>query len=550
MKRCVTVSAWLLAASLVGMGMLGRTATASECCPFCSAASQTLRQESLSMDAVAIASLVPDGRDDIDGNATFAVERVLRGDSILEPGQKVDLVYFGSGKSTKKFLLLGVDPRNLVWSTPLPLSEAATKYVDAIQALPDDSIARLEFYQQYFEHPDSLLSRDSYDEFALAPYDDVKKLKDKMNRAQLMEWVRDPEISPDRKRLYFTMLGICGTPEDADEFEAMIRSDEPEKRAGLDALIASYLMLKGPDGLKLIDERFLANRKASYPDVYSAVMALRFHGTEVEALPKDEILKSMRHLLDAPDLADLVIPDLARWGDWSQVDRLSELFKNANEDNSWVRVPVVNYLRACPLPAAKVRLVELEKIDPKAVKRASTFFPIPSPATTPKPPGAKGNTNNSSSYWSPMQRLESPVAADRKSLIGRVEEKNPVGSYAFVAGPPTAGARQRMTSQFAFGWRLNATSPVWEPMASHQGANLAGRYNGGLSDNSQYPIAGQKAPLRLEPEGFAMNSLSLWSVLGLSAAIFAVSMWMVAADMFGHELHLLRRLLHYSLVGR
>ena len=33
-------------------------------------------------------------------------------------------------------------------------------------------------------------------------------------------------------------------------------------------------------------------------------------------------------MLDRPQLADLVIPDLARWEDWSVMDRLVELFKN------------------------------------------------------------------------------------------------------------------------------------------------------------------------------------------------------------------------------
>jgi len=80
----------------------------------------------------------------------------------------------------------------------------------------------------------------------------------------------------------------------------------------------------------------------------------------------------------------LVIPDLARWEDWSQIDRMAKLFKEADDNSSWVRVPVVNYLRACPLPEAKTTLAELEKIDPKAVKRAATFFPIPQPAA-PQP---------------------------------------------------------------------------------------------------------------------------------------------------------------------
>jgi hypothetical protein len=119
----------LLAAGFAGIGLC--KPSLAECnCPFCSAASQTLRQESLSMDAVAIASLVSDGRLDIDGNATFLVERVLRGDSLLAKGQKVEANYFGPGKTEKKFLLLGVDPRNLVWSSPLPLSADAEKYME------------------------------------------------------------------------------------------------------------------------------------------------------------------------------------------------------------------------------------------------------------------------------------------------------------------------------------------------------------------------------------------------------------------------------------
>ena len=456
-------------------------------CPFCSAASQTLRQESLSMDAVAIAHLVTDGRIDIDGNATFEVESILRGNNLLEVGQKVEAVYFGPGKSDKKFLLLGVDPRNLVWSSPLPLSAEAVRYVESIQALPDDPIARLDFYQKHFEHPDSLLARDSYDEFALAPYADVKRLKDKMNRQQLLEWVRDPAKSPDRKRLYYTMLGICGLPEDAEEFEDMIESQDPEKRAGLDALIAAYLMIKGEDGLKLIDEQFLANRKASYPDVYSAVMALRFHGTEVEKLPKEAILKSMRHLLDAPDLADLVIPDLARWGDWSQIDRLSDLFKNANDDNSWVRVPVVNYLRACPLPEAKAKLEELEKIDPKAVKRAATFFPIPAPAAKPQ--------QNDNSSWSPLIPFGSPVRGPLAQL---------------------SGGRLAITHQVSWGVQLNdAASPAMEPIpVGFQGEN--------------------------EQADRQMNSFRWFSVIIIAGIMVSSLMWMVAAGMFSRELAFLQ----------
>src|SRR5690606_16613556 len=65
------------------------------------------------------------------------------------------------------------------------------------------------------------------------------------------------------------------------------------------------------------------------------------------------------------------------WEDWTQIDKLSQLFKSADEKSSWVRVPVINYLRACPLPEAEQALAELKEIDPAAFKRATSFFPVP-----------------------------------------------------------------------------------------------------------------------------------------------------------------------------
>jgi hypothetical protein len=96
-------------------------------------------------------------------------------------------------------------------------------------------------------------------------------------------------------------------------------------------------------------------------------------------------VQSLHHVLDRKDLADLVIPDLARWGDWSQVSRLEKLFVEAEKDNNWIRVPVVNYLRACPNPEAAEAIERLKAIDPESVKRASSFFSIPTPAPAPTP---------------------------------------------------------------------------------------------------------------------------------------------------------------------
>jgi hypothetical protein len=285
-------------------------------------------------------------------------------------------LYYGEGKLGDRFLMMGVDPPKLAWSTPTLLNEKREKYIHTVPTLPAEGAARLVFFQDFLESADEMLARDAYDEFARAPYKDVLELKDKMHHEQLVAWIKDTEIPASRRRLYLTMLGVCGDRNDADMLEGMLRSDDRKLKSGLDAMIACYLRLRGDEGLALVEELYLRNKATEYADTYSAIMALRFHGEETDVIPRARIAKSMHAMLDRPELADLVIVDLARWEDWSVMDRLVELFKNADDKSSWVRVPVVRYLMACPKEEAKKHLTELEKIDAGAVRRAKTFFPF------------------------------------------------------------------------------------------------------------------------------------------------------------------------------
>ena len=291
-KTQLTVRAWVLGVCF----WISANATAvlsSDRFPFCwGAESQTLRQQMLTMDTVAIVRLETNGRTDIDGTASFRVERVLSGERLIKVNQGFEARYFGPGRSSQKFLLLSDDPEKLFGSTLLPLSADAEKYVEAIRKLPESPVERLDFFQKYFEHTDSLLAGDSYDEFALAPYSDVLLLKDKMNRDQLLKWVQDTSKSANRKGLYFAMLAICGKPEDADLLESMIRSENPEARSGLAGLIAAYLTVKGEKGIEFVREEFFHNAKSEYTEIVCAVMALRFHGTEANILSKDSIRKN------------------------------------------------------------------------------------------------------------------------------------------------------------------------------------------------------------------------------------------------------------------
>lgn len=373
-KRLQIISAFLL-----GLASLAFSNSVTAC-PFCESVQQTIRQQSLTMDAVVIASSL-DGeltRNMTTGVVKMKVEKVIKGAEHVKVGQTLDAIYYGKVEVGRRFLLSGVDPPNLQWSC-LPVTERGEEYIVKASQLEDDAVKRLRFFRDYLEDEESLISRDAYDEFASAPYDMIQKIGPDMDHDQLIDWVKQPEIGADRKRLYFTMLGVCGGKEDLPMLEAMLRHPAKSVTGGLDALIACYLTLAGESGLPLIDELFIANSKAPFPQSYAAIMAIRFHGTEGNIIPRSALVESLHKILDRSELADMVIPDLAKWNDWSQIDRLTKLFKDAEKDKNWLRVPVINYLRACPLPEAEAAIEELEKIDPEAVRRAKTFFPIPVP---------------------------------------------------------------------------------------------------------------------------------------------------------------------------
>jgi hypothetical protein len=115
-------------------------------------------------------------------------------------------------------------------------------------------------------------------------------------------------------------------------------------------------------------------------------MAMRFHLQDVSRLPKQRVVQALRLVLDNPQQADLVIKDLADHKDWSCVERLVQLFLEAEKNKTpWMRVPVIVYLRRCPLPEAKQHLARLEKVDPEAAKRATLAAPSPVTAPTDAP---------------------------------------------------------------------------------------------------------------------------------------------------------------------
>jgi hypothetical protein len=409
-------------------------------CPFCSAVSLTFAQEIAQSEAAVIARLIepppasalgPTAEGPLPKGKFEVVEVLKGGDLVAAAGhiggasEPVETILLEDKPVGTLFLLMGVESPTLVWSSPVRVSERAVGYLRTLQDLPEQGPERLAFFLDHLEDEDDSLARDAYDEFAVAPYADVRNLKDRLDPGQLLAWIEDPAVQANRRRLYATLLGVCGTDAEAERIAAILSgqgaaADHAEVRGGLDALIACHVALRGAAALDLVDELFLdrnrGGKDAPFTETYAAVMALRFLGEESDLVPRERVLASLRLLLDEPKLADLVIADLARWQDWSVIDRLVTIFKEAKPDNIFVREPVVNYLRACPLPKAAAAIEELEGIDPEAVRRAATLAGLAgiataAPAADPPPVGDPAHEDATlASQIGPVHGDEDPTA--------------------------------------------------------------------------------------------------------------------------------------------
>jgi hypothetical protein len=363
-------------------------------CPFCEAPSLTLTEQLNQADVSLLVQWVkaepPDKDKGFAGATTYEVVEVVQnaGDA-FHPGSRIKLDRERDAKSGDLFVLLGTKGNGVEWASPLAVSEASYQYIKQAPSQETPNVERLKYFVKFLEYPDPMVASDAYGEFANAPYKEIVPIKDAFPREDLRKWLTDPETPKTRLGLYGLMIGLCGTDEDAALLREIIEQPTQEYRLGIDGIMAGYLLLTGEEGLPLIEETKLRNTDAVFSETYAGMQALRFLWTySPETIAADRLRAAMRILLDRPDLADIVITDLARWEDWSVTDRLMELYDQEGYSSNPVKRSIIRFFlvaervkgesESAPPPETAVRageyLKQIRESDPKTYEAAKRFF--------------------------------------------------------------------------------------------------------------------------------------------------------------------------------
>lgn len=382
-----------LIAALVMFLVSSLVSDQAQTCPFCSAPSLTFIEQMDEAKAVVLARWVSTSKAEGDkpASSVYEVVEYLKGpEEELQKGTKITLPVFRNAKEDDLFFFTGIGEKDLEWNPPVEMTHAAFDYLKNAPGSKEPARTRLSYYLKFLENEDELIATDAYSEFANAPFEEIELVKDKMPRKKLGEWIKDPETSSTRLALYGLLLGICGEEEDKEVFRQKIVEPTKDFRLGIDGVMSGYLMLAKEEGLDLLNENKFRNSEALFSETYAAMQALRFMWTYGgDRINKDKLRESMRLLLERPDMADLVIADLARWKDWSIQDRLMELYGSEGFEIPAIKRSIVRFMLASikdvpsdqkegslPEHAAKGKkyIEELREKDPKTVKQAERFF--------------------------------------------------------------------------------------------------------------------------------------------------------------------------------
>jgi hypothetical protein len=146
------------------------------------------------------------------GSTTYKVIEIIKDPKEIAKTSEIILEQYYISEPGELSLLTGGQDLKLAWGNPIPMTQAALKYVKRLPKRDVSVEERLDFYLAYLEHSDEVVAGDAYNEVSKVPTEVIKAHSKKLPRERLSQWLTDKDIIKPRLGLYGEMLGFCGNP--------------------------------------------------------------------------------------------------------------------------------------------------------------------------------------------------------------------------------------------------------------------------------------------------------------------------------------------------
>ncbi|MBX9582060.1 MAG: hypothetical protein K2X87_17280 [Gemmataceae bacterium] len=340
---------WLAPAVIATLLLAGLAAA----CPFCSPSGETLAGEVNQADFIVYGTLSNAQQDTSDptafnkGTTDLSIDLVIKDHELLKGKKAITLPkYLPADAKLKHLVFVKVynGQFDAYRGVGVPADSKLPEYMKgAMAARGKEPVARLGYFFDYLESPELDISSDAYGEFGYADYKEVRafaeaRKKDRAKAAQVLGWLKDPNTRPNRYGLYGLMLGDCGRPEDAKALRALLDDPKRSYTSGLDGVIAGYVLLDPKAGWDFL-LGVVGDAKRDFSERYAGLRTVRFfRESRPDVVDKGKVLAAMTTLLAQPDLADLPVEDLRKWGVWEMTPTVLGLAAKESHNT----IPIVN----------------------------------------------------------------------------------------------------------------------------------------------------------------------------------------------------------------
>lgn len=378
----------VLVAFVLGAILVGGTAVAA--CPYCPRFDFTLSTKLADADEACIVAFIDskDGEELSRQSTRFQIKQFLKPSKKYKVGDEVEIPIGVTGNKGDTFLLMGQkDDERFEWGLPVEIDEISREYVrqaPSPEVKPEED--RLVYFLKFLDVANPQISNDAFAEFSRAKFEDVERLVTKIDRDKLRtrvrKWLDDPNPQLVVRRAFYGMLlGLIGNDDDAEFLKNQIMAPiDPDKvRWGIEGMMGGFLILRGEDGLKFLVEKKINSipkgwklTDAQRDDLDAVRMTLSFLWDFRHHQFSEESLRSvLRRYLDGPQFAESVIVDLARWKDWSSLDRLIASYGQPPWETRSGKEKVVAFALACQKdPAAATK----KKGEISSAEKATKFL--------------------------------------------------------------------------------------------------------------------------------------------------------------------------------
>jgi hypothetical protein len=246
---------------------------------------------------------------------------------------------------------------------------------------PQDRIGQLRYYLGHLEDADSEIAKDAFlevQQLTGSRYD-FRGLDQWLQPAKLIEWMRNKNIPVHRRELYAVLLGHCGGEWGAVTLHRMLEeacaaTDAPM----LEGLLLGYTLLRPANGWSFTLQ-ILSDPSKEFTARYRALRVARFiREVRPSLVSQKELIAGVSLLLQQPDMADLVIEDLCKWGCRDVADQVLALWKRGEFDIPIIRRSILRFALSYPDTHAAMIVMAERQIDAEKVEANEELLKVES----------------------------------------------------------------------------------------------------------------------------------------------------------------------------